>query len=298
MSAEGHTSDASHRKGLGAGTLAFLCWGVFPFYWRALAWVPAGQLLLFRVLCCIPVLLVLVAMKGQWQALCTHLRDRHILAWHGITALLLGINWWSFIWATHHQRIMEASLGYFITPLANVALGALVLKEKLRPPQWLAVGLAGLGVLGMMLLTGSLPWVALVVCSTFALYGLLRKRSPLDSLLGLTVESLVALPIALLALTQFAWPVAPHPLQDWGILGLSGIITTVPLLAFATAARSLPLTTIAQLQFLAPSLQFLIGLACGEAMNSGKLISFVIIWTAVAVYLWAGRPRNQVASQA
>jgi chloramphenicol-sensitive protein RarD len=276
------------RKGLVVGATAFLLWGVFPVYWKSLFWLESGQAIYLRVLFCVPVLLTVVGWHRQLGELGRQLRSWRVLGWHGLTALLLGLNWWAFIWATQHGRIVEASLGYFLTPLANVALGAVLLKEKLLPLQWWAVGLATFGVVLLISLTGSLPWIAFSLCVTFSLYGLLRKRSPLDSLLGLTVESLVAVPVALAC----AWlipPVAPpQGASGWILIGLSGIITTVPLLCFAAAARNLPLATLGQLQFIAPSLQFLIGIAVGERINLLKFVAFTVIWMAIGLYLRVG----------
>lgn len=213
------------------------------------------------------------------------LRQPRIIGLHLLTAALLAGNWITFVWATQHARIVEVSLGYFLTPLANVAMGALFLGERLRRWQWFAIALATAGVTLQIIAAGKAPWVALALCGTFAFYGLLRKKAPLDSLAGLTVESLVAAPAAALWL-GLSPPVrlAAGPLE-WFLILAMGIITAVPLLGFATAARLLPLSVVGILQFIAPSLQFLVGtVVYGEPVGTIRLASFALIWAGLALF--------------
>ncbi len=278
------------RRGLTVAAVAFGLWGVFPLYWRVLSWVPSHLLICLRVVCCVPVLLAVLAWKKELGPFRRHLFSWKVWQWHALTASLLGLNWAVFIWATHHARILEASLGYFLTPLANVLMGAFILREKLSRWQWTAVGIAAVGVAFQFADTGQWPWVAVSLCVTFSLYGLLRKQSHLNSLHGLTVESLVALPFALWFIFAIGLPTAPalpSPALNWILVSLSGIITTLPLLAFAAGARLLPLSTLGQMQFIAPTLQFTIGILCGEQISTLKLCGFCFIWIAVAIYLRA-----------
>jgi chloramphenicol-sensitive protein RarD len=208
-----------------------------------------------------------------------------VTALHAVTAALLAGNWITFVWATHHGQITEASLGYFLTPLANVAMGALLLNERLTRGQYVALTFAVAGVAVQMIDAGKPPWVALALCGTFAFYGLLRKKASLDSLAGLTVESIVAAPFALLWLCFYPPErLAAGPLE-WSLLLLMGGITAIPLLGFATAARLLPLSSVGILQFIAPSLQFIVGAVIyGEPVSWLRLGGFAFIWTGLIVF--------------
>lgn len=272
-------------RGLLAGIGAFTMWGLLPGYWKALHWLGAGQVICLRALLIVPVLVVVLLWRREWGRVLAALRSPAVAGLHALTAALLACNWLVFVWATHHQRIVEASLGYFLTPLANVAMGALLLGEKMRPRQWIAVGLATAGVAVQVAALGHVPWVALALCGSFAIYGLLRKKAPLESLAGLAVESLVALPAALV------WLMAHPPERiaagpwEWSAVLSMGAITALPLLGFATAARALPLSVVGLLQFIAPSLQFLIGLWYGEAVSPLRWASFALIWLGLALFI-------------
>lgn len=272
-------------RGLTAGVVAFTLWGLLPGYWKLLDWLTPAQVIAFRALLTLPVLIVVLLWRRQLVEVLRRMREPRVLGLHALTALLLAGNWLVFVWATHHGQIVEASLGYFLTPLANVAMGALFLGESLRRPQQIAIGLAALGVAGQFLAAGKAPWVALALCGTFAFYGLLRKKSPLESLAGLTVESVVAIPAAAFWLCWSVPARAPGSPGEWTALLIMGALTAVPLLGFATAARLLPLSVLGLLQFIAPSLQFLVGAVYyREEVNAWKLVSFAIIWAGLAVF--------------
>jgi len=272
-------------RGLAAGITAFTLWGLLPGYWKALHWLSAGQVICLRALLTVPVLVVVLLWRRELVRVLAAMRDPRIMGLHMVTAALLAGNWIVFVWATQHGRIVEVSLGYFLTPLANVAMGALLLGERLRRWQWIAITLAAAGVTLQIIEAGKPPWVALALCGTFAFYGLLRKKASLDSLAGLTVESLVAVPAAVVWL-WISTPVrlAEGPLE-WPLILSMGIITAVPLLGFATAARLLPLSALGILQFIAPSLQFLVGAwIYGEEVKSLRLAGFAFIWAGLALF--------------
>ena len=235
---------------------------------------------------CFPDLLML---RGEWTAFLQSLRDRKLIQTHAWSAFLLAINWGVFVWAAQHGRILDCSLGYFINPLLNVLIGSYLLGERLTGLQKLSIASAAAGVAMQIVLVGRFPWIGLLLASSFALYGLARRRSPLGSLPGLAVETVVGIPVAVLYLLWSHHSGA----AIWGasstsdlllILGL-GIITTIPLLGFARGARELPFALLGLLQFLAPTGQFLVGsLVYGEPVNAASLVSFGLIWTGVALF--------------
>jgi chloramphenicol-sensitive protein RarD len=275
----------STRANLAAAT-AFFLWGILPLYWKQFAWLPADRVIALRGLMCVPVLLGILAWRGELRAWLRGAASPKVILLHLVTAILLGMNWLIFVWATLHQRIVDASLGYFLNPLMNVLLGAVFLRERLRGTQRVAVALASVGVVIQVVGLGHVPWIALALSSSFSVYGLLRKTARLDSLHGLTLESMVFLPIAAgwLAFAQHG-PVAAGAFQ-WTWVALLGLFTVFPLLAFAHAARKLTLTTLGLWQFMTPTLHFLCGWAVyGEPLEPLKLLSFVVIWTGLGVFV-------------
>ncbi len=287
-------------RGLVAGITAFTLWGLLPGYWKALYWLSPAQVICLRALLTVPVVTAVMMARGTFRPLMrSMLENPRIAGLHLLTAALLAGNWITFVWATHNGHITEASLGYFLTPLANVAMGAIFLGERLRRGQWIALGFAIAGVVIQMIDAGKPPWVALSLCATFAFYGLLRKKASLDSLAGLTVESIVAVPFAAICLgfnppAHFA---GNGGMWEWSLLLSMGVITAIPLLGFATAARILPLSVVGILQFIAPSLQFLVGwLKYDEAVSRLRLGSFCLIWVGLVIFTadaWA-RSRRPV----
>ena len=269
--------------------LAFVAWGLFPLYFHLLGTVAPMEVVLHRSVWCLVFLLGVLSVRRHWGWLGSALRQPRVLLWTAASALVLAVNWLLYIVALQNGRVVEASLGYFINPLVNVLLGVLVLRERLVPVQRAAVALATCGVAWLTWQTGHLPWYALSLALTFALYGLLRKTSPLGPLEGLALETLLIAPLAvpwLLWWTVWADGVLLRgdPALTFWIL-LAGPLTALPLMLFAAAARRLRLATLGLMQYVSPTLQ----LACGvfffrEPFDADKLIGFAFIWAALAVY--------------
>ncbi|TCO83741.1 chloramphenicol-sensitive protein RarD [Plasticicumulans lactativorans] len=279
--------------GLAAGVtyavLAFLAWGLMPAYWKLIAQVPSLQLVAHRVVWSVLVTVALVLWFGRGAELLATLRSPRRMGLLVLTALLVSGNWLIFIWAVLNGHVLEASLGYFINPLLNVLLGVLLLKEGLRPWQALAVAVAALGVANLGWQLHALPWIALSLALTFGSYGLLRKLAPIEPLVGLTAETLVLLPLAgafLLYADGRGEGVFLHggTAQDLLIVG-AGLITALPLLWFANAAKRLRLSTLGLLQYLAPSCQMALAvLAYGEPFTPAHAVTFGCIWCALGLY--------------
>ncbi len=289
------------RRGIFAALGAFTIWGLAPLYFKAVGTVPADEIVAHRVLWSLVFLAALVGFMRQGPALRNALGNRRLLGTLLITALLTGSNWLVFVWAVTHDRVLEASLGYFINPLLSVLLGRLFLGERLRPLQKLAVAIAACGVAWRVAAVGSVPWIALFLALTFGIYGLLRKRTPVDAIVGLCVETLLVLPLAVLWLLWLVSAGELHfgrDLQTDLLLPLAGVLTATPLMLFAFGARRLPLATVGFLQYLAPSLNFLLAIfVFHEAFDTARLAGFVIIWCALALYtadlLRANRPPSR-----
>lgn len=281
------------NPGVAYAALAFLWWGLFPLYFRIVTTVPAPQILAHRVMWCLVFLAALLTVRRQWGWLRQVLRQPRVLAAFVASALLIGANWLAYIWAVNHGHVLEASLGYFITPMVNVLLGVTLLHERLRRAQWLALGIATAGVLWLTVQAGRPPWIALSLAITFGSYGLLRKIAVLGALEGLTLETMLLAPLALLVLGMATldgsarFP-APDALTDVWLMAL-GPITAVPLLLFAAAARRLSMATLGIVQYLGPSIQFLLGVwVFNEPFSAGRLIGFGGIWLALLIYTLDG----------
>jgi len=267
----------------------YIMWGLFPIYWKQLHHISAAQLIAHRIFWSFLMLLSVILVSGQWKKLRAKV-DARTFKWHAAAALLLGINWLTYVWSVNNGYIVESSLGYFINPLFSVFLGMVFLKERLRPLQWVPIALATIGVLYLTYAYGRLPWIALVLATSFGVYGLLKKQSSLGSLYGLTLETgIMLLPaLAYLAymgsLGETAF-MAIDAKTDIFLIG-AGLITAVPLLTFAKAAQSIPLTMIGLMQYIAPTGQFLIGvLLYKEAFSHAQAIGFGIIWFAL-IFFW------------
>jgi chloramphenicol-sensitive protein RarD len=289
------------QKGIAYAASAFLCWGLFPLYFKLLQQVPPLELLLHRMVWCLVFLLVVLTSRRQWQWFGPILRQPRILASFALSATLLSANWFLYIWAINNDRIVEASLGYFINPLVNVMLGFLLLKEHLRPTQKLAVLLAALGVAWLTWQTGALPWIALVLAGSFGSYGLLRKTAALGALEGLSLETMLLAPLAIACLIWLtisgtaAWP--QLTLGHQGLLLLAGPITAIPLLLFAAGARRIPLSLLGMLQYIGPSLQLAIGVwLFHEPFGPTRMLGFAIIWSALAIYSLESLWHNKIAT--
>jgi chloramphenicol-sensitive protein RarD len=273
---------------------AYLSWGLFPLYFRQIATIPALQVVAHRTLWSLAFVAAVLLVTGHLK----WLREVSGATWRrfAVSAALIAVNWLTYVWAVGHGHVIDASLGYFINPLVNVALGFAVLHERPRPVQWLAVGLAAFGVLWLTVAGGRLPWVALVLAASFGLYGLMRKTAALDALEGLALETLILAPLAVVGLGWWwqAGDLAGQTAVDWAWLIGTGPVTAGALLLFAAGARRIPLATLGIVQYVSPSLQFLLGVFLfREPMDATRLIAFGFIWAALVVYsaegLWQAR---------
>lgn len=278
------------NKGYAAILTGYVGWGLLPLYWALLIHVPALEILLHRMLWSVPLLLLLVlASPSRRLQVQQAFRAWGELRWLALSALILCLNWGVFIWAVTNHRVVEASMGYFLTPLLNVLAGVIVFKERLSRPTIIAILFAACGVSWYVFSTAVLPWVSLLLGGSFAVYGLLRKKMSANAVPGLFIETLLLLPLTLAAMLWLhargqALFLNHLPLTDlWLILG--GPITVLPLALFAAGTRLLPMSTVGILFYVTPSLQFLTGvLLLGEVLNLDKLAAFVAIWIGLAIF--------------
>ncbi len=290
----------SPRQPLIYAALAFVMWGLFPLYFRQVASVPSLEVLLHRSAWSLVFVFALLAWQRRFAWLGAVLRQPRQLALFACSALLLSVNWLVYIYAVQSGHVIEASLGYFINPLVNVLLGVLVLGERLKRVQWVAVMLAAAGVCWLTWLLGRPPWIALTLACSFGVYGLMRKTATLGALEGLALETLLLAPIVVPALLWWTFFNGGALLQgDIGLIGwllIAGPLTALPLLCFAAGARGLPLATLGMVQYLSPTLQLVLGMwFFHEPFDGGRLIGFAFIWSALAIVsaqaLGARRPR-------
>lgn len=270
---------------------AYLIWGFFPVYFKAFGSVPALQVVSHRIVWSLVFLLLLSFRPGRWDDIRRAMTDRRSLLILVTTAILIATNWLVFIIAVGHGQVLQSSLGYFITPFVSVLLGLIFLKEQLRRLQLVSLLLAATGVITLTLRYGSIPWTALILAVTFGSYGLLRKVVKTDALAGLTVETIVLAPLACAFLVYAAWrgegAFLAGGLKINLLLMSAGVATSVPLLLFAAAARRLRLATIGFLQYITPTLHFLLAVAVyGEPFSSAHLASFLCIWAGLICYSW------------
>jgi len=268
---------------------AYLLWGFAPIYFKLLTDIAAGEILMHRVVwSCVFLLIMVLAMK-KWSQLIALCKQPKVILNLGLSAAFLAVNWFLFIWAVNNDHLLDASLGYYINPLFNVALGMIFFQERLKKNQLIAVCLAGIGVLIQLITLGSLPLISLALASTFGIYGLLRKKLQVDSFIGLFIESLLMLPIALTYWVFFVDSSTSNMLiNDTSLnftLIMAGIVTTAPLLCFTAAAKRLTLTTLGFFQYLGPSIMFILAtFYYQETMKFAELITFIFIWAALAIY--------------
>ncbi len=277
------------KKGILFGIGAYVMWGFFPIYWKLLHVVPALQLLGHRIGWSFLLLVGVILATRQWADFRSKINGRTLLI-YSAAALLIGVNWLTYVWAVNANFIVETSLGYFINPLLSVLLGVIILREKLRTFQWIPILLAAAGVIYLTVIYGKLPWIALTLAFSFGLYGLVKKLAPLGSLQGLTLETGILFLPALFYLLFSEINGTGAFLHGDSLTSLllfgAGVVTTIPLLMFASAARQIPLTVVGLLQYIAPTLQFLLGvLVYKEPFNRSHLIGFGIIWTAL-IFFW------------
>jgi len=280
------------KKGIIYAVTAYLLWGLLPVYWKAIKIIPAYEILFHRMCWTFIFSACLLGYRQHWMWLGKLKKPVTLITFLG-TAIIIGLNWFTYIWAVNSGYIIESSLGYFINPLVNVLFGVIFLKEKLRFGQLIAIFIAAVGVLYLTFNYGSFPWIALVLATTFGFYGLLRKTAALNSLEGLATETGVLFVPALLYLVflQFngTGSIGHISLGTSFLLVMTGAITALPLLLFTSGARRITLTTLGILQYIAPTLQFLIGVfVYGENFPKSRLIGFTIIWLALIIYTTEG----------
>jgi len=274
------------RRGLVEGLLAYFLWGISPVFWKLLGDIEPPDIVGYRILASVLLLLVVHSARRRWAVLRVALQQPGALPMMALSGALLATNWTIFIWAVDNGRVVEASLGYFILPLFSVVLGVGLLGERLPRRQWAAIGVAFVGVAWLVVSTGSVPWVSLALAASFGFYGLIRKTAAIESLDGLTVELMWLLVPASAYLTfrLSAGEPAAIPNQPWLLLALAatGLVTAGPLLLFASSARKIPLATLGLLQFITPTMQFVLGVwAYGEDFDSGRLVGYLLIWAAL-----------------
>lgn len=277
------------NKGIWYGIAAYAMWGFFPIYWKLLHDVPALQLLGHRIAWSFLLLLVYVLLTRQWKDFRSVAFDRKTLGIYAVAGVLLSLNWLIYVWGVNAGFIVETSLGYFINPLLSVLFGVIFLREKLRPMQWLPVIIAAIGVTYLTITYGRPPWIALSLAVTFGLYGLVKKLSPLGSVFGLTLETGIVFPAALVYLIVVQLNGTGGFLHSGSTIDLlligAGVVTTIPLLMFASAAKEIPLNMIGVLQYFAPTIQFLIGVFLyKEPFDTTRLIGFGIVWLALVIF--------------
>lgn len=279
------------RSGLLYGLVAYTAWGLVPLYFAALkdAEVPAGEILAHRIAWALPVLLLLTAFAGGWADLGRVLRSRKLVFTLLLSAVLLAGNWLLYIYATLTKRVAEASLGYYMLPLVNAALATTVLGERLRPLHYPALALVALGVAVPVVAEGTFTWIAVALPVSFGLYGLVRKTVAVESMTGLTVESLLMLPVALGYLLYLGSIGKNHFAGDWAVnalIAFSGLVTVVPLLTFTLSLRRLPLLTMSFIQFLSPTVQLIVAATVlGEPLTPARAAAFACVWAAVVIFV-------------
>jgi chloramphenicol-sensitive protein RarD len=277
------------NRGILSGLGAYALWGFFPIYWKYLHDVPALQVIGHRIGWSFLLLIAIILVSGQWMEFRASALQPKVIGIYTIAAILLSVNWLVYVWGVNAGFIVETSLGYFINPLLSVLLGVLFLRERLRPTQWLPVTIAAIGVIYLTALYGRLPWIALSLAFSFGFYGLVKKLAPLGSLHGLTLETGIVFPVALLYLLIIEVRgsgafLHQSTLIDVFLIG-AGVVTTIPLLMFASAARQIPLTVMGLLQYIAPTLQFLIGIfVYREPFEQSHLIGFGLVWVALIIF--------------
>lgn len=277
------------RGGIISAVSAYTMWGIAPLYFKLIQHIGADEILVHRVVWSTLLLLLVVLFSNKWRSFVQIISQPKVVLRLTISATFLGVNWFMFIWAVNNDHLLDASLGYYINPLLSVALGVIFLGERLRPWQIFSVVLALIGVVIQLVIAGSLPIISLALAGTFGIYGLLRKKMPVDSFVGLLVESLMMLPIAIIYWLLFLETTTSNILANaWSlntILICAGIVTTAPLLCFTAAAKRMTLSALGFFQYIGPSIMFVLAtFYYQEPLYFAKLVTFACIWTALAVF--------------
>jgi chloramphenicol-sensitive protein RarD len=284
-------SPSEVRSGLMAAITAYVLWGFLPLYFKVLGDTAPATVLAHRIIWSAPTALILIAMAGKLGDLIKAVRTPRVLWALLLSAFAIAANWTIYIWAVMHGHVLEGSLGYFINPLVTFLFAGLMFGERFRPLQLVAVAIATAGVVNQAVVVGQFPWISLALAVSFAIYGVIRKRVAVDSRVGFGIEAAWLAPVALLYLlffhpaSQIAFPADPGRMA---LLVAAGPLTAAPLILFAFGARRLRLSTIGILQYIGPSIQFVIGLLLGEAFTPGHAVTFGLIWLGVAVFTFSG----------
>ncbi|MPT48507.1 MAG: EamA family transporter RarD [Sphingobium sp.] len=278
----------SVRKGFILGISCYAMWGLLPLYFKSMSTVSPYEIVAQRVVWSAIFMMMIVLFQGELASLISHMRNRRLMSVLTVTSVLIALNWLIYVWAVANDHILAASLGYFLNPLVNVALGVMVLKEKLRRGQMVAIGFALVGVVILAFSALNTLWISVLLALSFGIYGLLRKMTPVAGTHGLTIETLVLTPFAVVYLLFLGQNGTLHFGDELGVttlLVLAGVVTSVPLLCFNYAAQRLPLATLGVMQYLAPSIQFLMGvLMYKEPLDDQKLMSFMLIWAGLIIF--------------
>ncbi|MFD1064593.1 EamA family transporter RarD [Oceanobacillus locisalsi] len=286
--------DKSLKQGAVITFLAYLLWGIFPIYWKFLEHVPAGEVLAHRIVWSLVFMVFLVLVTGNWRHLMETVqelkKDKKKTIAIVTASIVISINWFLFIFSVQHGHVLQASLGYYINPLISILLAVFVLKEKTTKGQVLSFILAGIGVLYLTLSYGVFPWISLLLALTFGFYGLIKKTVNLHAMYGLTIETLVVAPIALLYLIfiplEGSFTFSPFFAPDNLLLIGAGVVTAVPLLLFAAGAKRIPLAMVGFLQYVAPTIMFFLGVFLyNETFTVHHMITFALIWFALVIYM-------------
>jgi len=283
-------NDKSVKAGVLFALAAYSMWGIAPMYFKLLTSVPALEIVMHRIVWSVLVLCLLLAVRKKFGQVFNAMRDPKVIATLSISGLLLAANWLVFIWAVNNDQMLDASLGYFINPLFNVLLARFFLQESLTRLQLLAVFVALAGVAFLIFSYGQLPWVALVLATSFSIYGLLRKKVSVDSMPGLLIESCIMLPFALLywfVMDTTSGNMLTNSFELNATLLLAGVVTTAPLLCFTAAARRIRYTTLGFFQYIGPSLMFLLAVIhYQEPLDTTRVVTFVCVWSGLLIYVY------------
>jgi chloramphenicol-sensitive protein RarD len=280
---------SDQRRGFLFGVGAYLLWGLFPLYWPLLEPAGAVEILSHRItwsLITMTLVCLLAGRFSQFRAILSDPRSRRLLS---LAAVVIAINWGTYIWGVNNHRVLETSLGYFINPLVTILMGVLILGERLRRWQWVAVGIAGVAVIGLTVEYGRPPWVSLILAFSFGTYGLAKKQAGVESIESLTFETMILAPLAIGYLSWLGASgnghVLGHGVGHSALLVLTGVVTAVPLILFGAAAIRVPMTTLGLLQYLAPVLQFALGITLlDEEMSPMTWVGFGLVWVALVIF--------------
>lgn len=298
---EGRLSDGT--QGFLMALAAYGLWGALPFYLKVLSHIPAVEVVAHRIVWSVPVALILAVLLGQFKTIISAVTKPRLLAMAALTATLISVNWSIYVWAVTHNRLSEAALGYYITPLVNVVLAAFFLSERLSKIQYVAIGFAAAAVAILSVNSGGLPWISLVLATTFGLYGFFRKSLPMSALQGFTLEVILLTPPALGYIIWLVSKGNEHFFSgtsfDISMLILAGPFTAIPLILYSAGARLLRYTTLGLMQYMTPTMLFFFAIFIfGEPFSWVQLVAFILIWTGLALYTWTMIMENRRAQVA